>query len=107
MFQRIAGGGGYQVDGQALHGFAQTAATAGQSVDQLAGNVQAALALGVPGGLDIGAAIQLAQRAWSSRLVELAQEATMIGASLTTNAGAYEQTEADIAALLNRGRFAA
>ena len=107
MFQRIAGGGGYQVDGHALHGFAQTARTTGQSVDQLAGKVQAALALGVPGGLDIGVAIQSAQDAWSTRLAQLAREATTIGTSLTANASGYEQTEADIVTALNRGRFAA
>ncbi|HTJ71620.1 MAG TPA: hypothetical protein VL551_29035 [Actinospica sp.] len=107
MFQRIAGGGGYQVDAQALHGFAQAAATTGQSVDQLAGKVQAALALGVPGGLDIGVALQSAQDAWNTRLTQLASEATTLATSLTENASGYEQTEADIVAALNRGRLAA
>ncbi len=107
MFERIVGGGGYQVDAQALRGFGQTAAATGQSVDQLAGKIQSALALGVPGGLDIGAAIHVAQGAWSDRLVQLAREATTIGVSLTTNASAYEQTDADIVTALSRGQFAA
>ena len=47
-----AAGGGYQVDGTALRSFAQTACVAGQCVEMTVHQVQAALALGTPGGLD-------------------------------------------------------
>jgi hypothetical protein len=104
MFERIAGG--YQVDAQALHACAQNADTAGQSVEQLAREIEAALGLGVSGGLDIGAAVQRSQGAWSARLAQLAGEANSIGSGLTANAASYEQTESDVLATFTQGTLA-
>lgn len=88
-----AGGGGYSVDAASLRGFAQAAAGVGRSVEALAGAVRAALALGVPGGLDIGAAIERACGAWGTRLEQLAAEAERLSANLSSNAASYDQAE--------------
>lgn len=95
-------GGGYQVDGQVLRSCAQSAGIAEQSVDLLAQHIRAALALGAPGGLDIGVALGEAQEAWSARLTQLAGEAAGIASALTANAVSYEQSEAEIRASFMR-----
>jgi hypothetical protein len=97
-----AAGGGYGVDGTALRAFAQTANTAEQSVDLLARQVHAALALGVQGGLDIGSAIARAEGGWSARLSQLAGQAGNVASLLTANAASYEQAETDILNALTR-----
>ena len=89
-------GGGYEVDATVLRSFAQTAHVAGQGVEVVAGQVQAALSLGASGGLDIGAAMVRAGGAWSARLAQLAGQAAAIASTLTANATSYEQTEAAI-----------
>ena len=111
MAARLAdGGGGYAVDAQLLRGLAQTAGGVGQNVESLVAKAQAALALGVPGGLDIGAAIAHARESWGARLQQLAGEANRISANLTSNAASYDETESathdSIAHVLRQGAFA-
>ena len=93
MAPRPADGGGYAVDGQSLRGFARTASGVGQSVESLVAKAHAALALGVPGGLDIGVAIARARDAWSTRFQQLTGEANRVSANLTSNAASYDETE--------------
>lgn len=93
MAPRPADGGGFTVDAQSLRGFAHTADGVGQRVESLVGKAQAALALGVPGGLDIGAAIARARQSWGNRLQQLASEASRISANLTSNAASYDENE--------------
>lgn len=98
----LGAGGGYCVDASSLRGFAQAAAGVGRSVEALAGTVRAALALGVPGGLDIGAAIERARGAWGTRLEQLAGEAERMSANLDANAASYDQAETAAHASLTR-----
>lgn len=93
MIAQPTDGGGYAVDAQSLRGFAQRADAVGQSVGELATQARSALALGASGGLDIGAAITRAQGAWSTRLQQLAGEASSISTNLAANAGSYDQAE--------------
>ena len=90
------GGGGYSVDAQSLHGFAQVADNAGQSVETLASQAQTALESGVAGGLDMGAAIARAEGQWATRLKQLSAQATGIASNLTANAASYEQADSAV-----------